>query len=119
MKNNTLTAKYVAFYRSFYEAIEELPKSRQLDLYKAAMEYVFKHKEPNLSKMTKPQRAVWKTMPAQLDASASRLIKNMINGYKGAEYGKLGGRPRKNQPKMEENLEFEDLYMTELQEEIN
>lgn len=77
------------FYRSFYEAIKEVPKKHRAVIYEAVFEYVFESKEPSISGVPS---ALWKLIKPQLDASSKRYE----NSKKGAEYGKLGGRPRKN-----------------------
>lgn len=76
------------FYRSFYEAIKEVPKKHRSVIYEAVFEYVFDAQEPSLSGVPS---AMWKLIKPQLDASAKRYE----NSKKGAEYGKLGGRPKK------------------------
>ena len=77
------------FYRSFYEAIKEVPKKHRAVIYEAVFEYVFESKEPSISGVPS---ALWKLIRPQLDASSKRYE----NSKKGAAYGKLGGRPRKN-----------------------
>ena len=77
------------FYRSFYEAIKDVPKKQQAIIYQAVFEYVFDDSEITLSGVAS---ALWKLIRPQLDAS----LKRYENSKKGAEYGKLGGRPKKN-----------------------
>ena len=76
------------FYRSFYEAIQDIPKKHQVAIYSAIFSYAFDGKEPTLCGVS---NAIWKAIRPQLDASAKRYD----NAKKGAEYGKLGGRPKK------------------------
>ena len=78
------------FYRSFYEAIKDVPKKHQPVIYKAVFEYVFESKEPTFSGVPS---AIWKLIRPQLDAASKRYD----NAKKGAEYGKLGGRPKKKE----------------------
>ena len=76
------------FYRSFYEAIKEVPKKYRSAIYEAVFEYVFESREPSLSGVPS---ALWKLIRPQIDASQKRYE----NSKKGAEYGKMGGRPKK------------------------
>ena len=76
------------FYRSFYEAIQDIPKKQRSVIYEAVFEYVFDAKEPTLNGVPS---ALWKLIRPQLDASQKRYE----NSKKGAEYGKMGGRPKK------------------------
>lgn len=77
------------FYRSFQEAIQEMPKKHQLDIYRAIVDYALDNKEPTLCGAAS---ALWKSFRPQIDASAKRYE----NAKKGGKYGKLGGRPRKD-----------------------
>lgn len=77
------------FFRSFHEAIKEMPKKHQLAIYQAIVEYALDNREPSLSG---PASALWKSFRPQIDSSAKRYA----NAKKGAKYGKLGGRPKKN-----------------------
>ena len=79
------------FYRSFYEAMEDLPDKEQLDIYRAITQYALEGKEPEISSYTK---AIFKLIKPQLDAN----IRKRENGKKGGEFGKLGGRPKKENP---------------------
>ena len=76
------------FYRSFYEAIKDVPKKYRSVIYEAVFEYVFDSQEPSLSGVPS---ALWKLIRPQIDASQNREE----NSKKGAEYGKMGGRPKK------------------------
>ena len=78
------------FYRSFYEALQNVPKKYRTDVYEACFTYVFESREPSLSGVP---RALWELIRPQLDASQKRYE----NAKKGAEYGKLGGRPKKKE----------------------
>ena len=83
------------FYRSFYEALQNVPKKNRSEVYEAVFTYVFESQEPSVSGVT---RALWELIKPQLDASQKRYENSMKGaeyGKKGAEYGKLGGRPRK------------------------
>ena len=80
------------FYRSFYEALQNVPKKHRAAIYEAVFAYAFESREVSLSGVP---RALWELIRPQLDASQRRYE----NSKKGAEYGKMGGRPRKNTEK--------------------
>jgi len=71
------------FYASFYEAIKELPKDVQADVYNAIMAYSFEGKEPECTGMAK---AIFVMAKPLIDKSTMRY-----------ENGKKGGRPKKQE----------------------
>ena len=77
------------FYRSFFEALKNVPKKHRTEIYDAVFAYAFESQEPSLSGVP---RALWELIKPQLDASERRYE----NARRGAEHGKKGGRPRKN-----------------------
>ena len=76
------------FYRSFYEALCQVPKKHRTEIYDAIFAYVFESRDASLSGAP---GALWTLIKPQLDASQKRYE----NAKKGAEYGKMGGRPKK------------------------
>lgn len=80
------------FYKTFYDCIKELPQKSAVILYNAIFEYVFNETEPKLKGL---EQGIFNMMRAQIDANNKRYE----NGKKGAEHGKLGGRPKKENPK--------------------
>ena len=54
------------FYRSFYEAISELPKENQADTYDAIMQYALNQEEVELTGVSK---AIFSLVKPQLDAN--------------------------------------------------
>ena len=54
------------FYRSFYEAINELPRENQVDAYNAIMQYALNQKEIELTGIPK---AIFSLVKPQLDAN--------------------------------------------------
>ena len=88
------------FYRSFYEAIEDLPKSKQLEVYRAIMRFGFDGEDTELAGVS---AAVFKIIRPILEKN----LKKFKNGCKGGEYGNLGaeygirgGRPPKETPQI-------------------
>ena len=75
------------FYRSFYEAIKLWPEENQLSALKAIIEYALNGKED----ITSSDAVVMALVKPQIDKNNKRYE----NGKKGAEYGELGGRPKK------------------------
>lgn len=76
------------FYRSFYEAIRELPNEDKGEVYDAIFAYIFDQKNSDLSGIN---NAIYTLIKPQLDAN----IRKYQNGLKGAEHGAKGGRPKK------------------------
>jgi len=86
----------VIFYRSFYEAIKELPKQNQAEIYEAIFNFQFNFQEPELKGLSK---TVFQLIKPQLEANNKKYTKGVENGSKGAEHGIKGGRPpKKNNP---------------------
>ena len=86
------------FYSSFLEAIEELDDKIRLQVYDSITRYALKGEEQNLTGIAK---ALFTLIKPQLDANNKKLEeynRNVENGKKGAAYGVLGGRPKKNNP---------------------
>lgn len=71
------------FYRSFYEALEDLPSKNQLEVYKAIANYSLNFSEINLSGLSK---TIFTLIKPQLDANNQRF-KN----------GSKGGRPNQTE----------------------
>ena len=87
-------------YRSYVEALMELPDEQRLHLLDAIMAFGLDGKEPALEGV---EKALFILIRPQIMANNTRYE----NGKKGAEYGALGGRPRKNTgEKPQENPEI-------------
>ena len=82
------------FYKSFYEAIRNIPKESQLELYNAICEYSLFGTAPDLSDGI--AKAMFIIMQPIIDSANARYKARVENG-------KRGGRPRKKQD--EDNLE--------------
>jgi|GEM_PF-2850977 hypothetical protein len=76
----------MVFYRSFYESIKELPYENQLEVYNAIFELSLNFGEIELSGLSK---TIFRLIKPQIEANN----KKFIDGCKGAEHGKKGGRP--------------------------
>ena len=80
------------FYRSFYDAVCDLPDEQFVHAMRAILEYAIYGKEySGDDNMTK---VIFRLIRPQLDANNQKWE----NGKKGGEYGKLGGRPKKTPP---------------------
>lgn len=75
------------FYRSFFEAIEKLKKNDKLTVYSHLCKYALGEEVGELDGVP---GAIFDLIKPQIDANLRRYE----NGTKGAEYGKLGGRPK-------------------------
>lgn len=93
MTNQTKTRDSFILYRSFIESLEGLKNDEKLAVYEAISYYALDQKEPKLTGISK---SIFTLIRPQLDANHKRYI----NGCKGAEHGKLGGRPKNKNPKI-------------------
>ena len=82
----------LVFYRSFYEAVKDLPAEEFKEAVSAIMEYGLNDEEQAPSGAAKVFLIMAKPL---IDANN----KKHENGKKGAEFGKLGGRPKKETPR--------------------
>lgn len=90
------------FYRSFFESIRKLSKRDQATIYSQICRYAL---DGELDELTGVPAAIFDLIKPQIDANLRRYE----NGAKGAEYGKLGGRPKTpkeplNNPKQTPNV---------------
>tara|TARA_S200002703_G_scaffold96071_1_gene83034 strand:- start:2038 stop:2745 length:708 start_codon:yes stop_codon:yes gene_type:complete len=59
------------FYRSFYEAIQDLPKENQLELYNAIAQYSLNFEDPKLNGLS---NTIFKLIKPQLEANRQRYL---------------------------------------------
>ena len=76
------------FYRSFFEALQDLKDKERLKVYDAICDLALNE---NDTKLTGIAKIVFTLIRPQILSNT----KKYKNGQKGAEYGRLGGRPRK------------------------
>lgn len=81
----------MVFYKSFYDAIQGLDAELQAEIYNAVFRYGLYGEEVELSPIA---NTVFTLIKPQIDANNKRKE----NGKKGAGYGRLGGRPKKDNP---------------------
>ena len=81
----------MVFYKSFYDAICGLDRELQAEIYDAVIYYGIYGEVKELSPMAS---SIFILIKPQIDANNRRKE----NGKKGAEYGKMGGRPKKENP---------------------
>lgn len=102
----TKTRDSFIFYRSFYEAICDLPEKKQLMVYKSIAEFSLNFQEIPMNGI---QGTIFKLIKPQLEANKRKYI----NGLKGGEHGVKGGRPKNpkvtpkkplNNPKLTPNV---------------
>ncbi len=94
------------FYKSFYEAIADLPKDIRLEVLTAIIEYALFGRSPeNLKPFAK---GMFTLIKPNIDANNTRYE----NGKKGAQYGKRGGRPKK------QTSPAEPAYMQTYEQEV-
>lgn len=81
------------FYKSFYDAIKQIPEEYQLELYNAILQYSLEGTEPsNLSNIAS---AMFTLIKPNIDNAQKKYEASVSNGKK-------GGRPKKEKPN--ENL---------------
>ena len=95
-----MTRDSFIFYASFYEGMKYLDDTNYIALSKAVIEYALYGIEPKLSGIAS---GFYQLIKPQIDANN----KKYANGLKGAEYGKMGGRPRKGNPEKTPSTDFE------------
>lgn len=74
----------IVFYKSFYEAIKELPEANQVDIYNAIFQKYFYGVEKELTGISK---GIFGLMVPNIDSANKRYFANVENGKK-------GGRPK-------------------------
>lgn len=79
------------FYRSFFEAITCLDAEEQVKCFNAIAKYALDGEESDIEGATK---GIFLSIKPQIDANNKRYV----DGHKGAEHGKKGGRPKKENP---------------------
>ena len=83
----------VIFYRSFYEAIDELPLDLQAKVYKAIFEYSLNYNEIVLEGIAK---TIFTLIKPQIEANNKRFENGKKGGRRSSET-KTNDEPRKNQ----------------------
>jgi hypothetical protein len=83
------------FYQSFHKALESLPAENYKNVMIAISKYALYGEEPELDGI---EYSIFILMKPQVDANNRRRKSGVENGYKGAEYGKMGGRPKNDNP---------------------
>lgn len=87
----------IVFYRSFYEAIKNIPETEQLKLYNALFEYSFNGIIPDIEDGI--AKGMFILMKPNIDSANARYTASVENG-------KRGGRPKKEtQQKPNQNPE--------------
>lgn len=85
------------FYRSFYEAIKDLPKDIQGEIYEAIMEFGLNDNE--LENMKPVTRSIFTLIRPQIEANKRRY-----------ENGKKGGRPKSVEAVRESECKKRNLF---------
>jgi flagellar biosynthesis GTPase FlhF len=89
------------FYRSFAEAIDDLPDSEQLEIYRAIKEYALNENEPELTGVAK---SFWTLIKPQITAN-NRRYKNGCKGGKPPKKVKSGNNQNVTKQKPNSNLD--------------
>lgn len=99
----------IVFYKSFYEAIREMPKENQLELYDAIFEKYFFDNEIKLTGLSK---GIFQIIKPNIDSANKRYFANIENGKK-------GGRPKKQNPTKTQQKPNENPMETQHKSEKN
>jgi len=102
-------------YRSFYEAIIELPESNQLEIMKAIFEYGFDGVEPNLSGLSK---TIWILIKPNLEANR-RKWENGCQPKQKQSGSKTEAKPKQGKSKTEGNVDVDVDVDKDLEEDEN
>lgn len=86
----------VVIYRNLFEALQEVPERAYKRVMNAVLKYAMDGEELELKGL---EKSVFNLAKTQIDANN----KKYENGKKGAEFGSLGGRPKKSEEKPQEN----------------
>ena len=103
------------FKKSYFDVMSELGSSTQSKVYQAIFDYVFKGKIINL---TGEAKAIFILIKQMIDCDNKKHNTALENGKKGAEYGKLGGRPRKTINPIEKTFQNTSNIPNKQQEKI-
>ncbi len=95
MGEDNIQRESFVFYKTFSDTLKELDPENQLKLFWAINDYALYGKEPDFNGVLK---LLWIPILYQLNRNIKRYEACVRNGKKGAEFGKLGGRPKKNNP---------------------
>jgi len=85
------------FYRSFYEAIKEIPDEEQIKVYKTISEYALNGTELQINGISK---AIFTLIKPQIDANTKRYE----NGKKGGRKPKTNQSETKSKPNVNDNV---------------
>lgn len=101
------------FYRSFWEAVQELPKKDRLPILEAIISYALDGVTP--AGMTKGQNAFFSLVKPNLDSAR----KKAANGKQGGSKPKANGKqtPSKKENKKEKEIEIENEIEIEIEGE--
>ena len=83
----------MVIYRSFYEAVEDCDDETFAKVFRAILSYGLFGEEIDLEGLPK---TIFRLIRPQIDANNRKKERGRENGAKGAKYGVLGGRPKKN-----------------------
>lgn len=89
LKREVMERDSFIFYKSFYEAVKDLSKDIRLEVYTAIIEYALYGRQPEELKPF--AKGIFALVKPNIDVNTARFE----NGKKGAQYGKRGGRPKR------------------------
>ncbi|MBR2526569.1 hypothetical protein IKE67_08915 [bacterium] len=85
------------FYRSFFEAIKDLDDKKRLKMFDSIAKLALENEETDdLNGVCKQLFILIKPQILANEQKREQYLKDVENGKKGAVFGSLGGRPKKN-----------------------
>jgi hypothetical protein len=102
-------------YRSFYEAIIELPKENQAEVWQAIFEYSLNFKEVQINGLSK---TIFTLIKPQLDANIKKFHNGKIPKVK-KEESKLEAKTKQKASKKEANVNVNDNVNDNKKENVN
>ena len=105
----------IIFFRSYYEAIEKLPKEQRLQVYEAVLAYALNDEETEESARDPVINAMLTLMKPNIDASNSISEARTEAGRRGGKAN--GSKPKANGSEEEKEEEIEKEIEKELEKE--
>ena len=96
------------FYRSFWEAVQSLPKKDRLPVLEAIISYALDGTTP--SGLTQSQSAFFLLVKPNLDASRKKAANGKQGGSKPKANGKQNASKKENEKEVENEIEKENEY---------
>ena len=115
MSDSQKTRDSFIFYRSFFEAINDLPESNQLEVYRAISQYSLNFIEPNLSGISK---TILTLIKPQLEANRKRFENGCKDKINKQTISKTEAKDKQTRSKPEANKNVNDNVNVECKSKL-